>query len=407
MYSLSDKQIDFILNDIGARGVKMEDLQLNLLDHVCCIIEQNLETDGDFEKFYHTTIKTFYKDALWEIEEETINLLIFKNYYVMKKIMILSGTVSAILMSTGIFFKFLHWPGASMFLVLGIVISSLIFLPLLFTLKAKEKQSVKDKAIVGIATFSGILISLAVLFRIMHWPGANMMGLLFVVIMVAVYIPLYFFSGIKNPDSKVNTIVTSILMVMGCGLFLTLVNSRPYIQEYSALVSNSYLQNSYESFSDENEQLFASLTNDSAANVKSIKVLHSKSDSLCNSIEKLKLDLLNATEGDNAQKVNYDHYGRLENYDVPTFSLFSEDLSPKADLMQLKQNLVALNDYCKEVLNFNSSKIIDVTDGSNKRPDGNATWEVRYFYKTPLNNVLRNLTQLQINIRYVETACLK
>ena len=43
MYYLSDQQIEYILNDIRRNGVEMEDLQLNLLDHICCIIEQNLE----------------------------------------------------------------------------------------------------------------------------------------------------------------------------------------------------------------------------------------------------------------------------------------------------------------------------------------------------------------------------
>jgi uncharacterized membrane protein len=233
MYQLSDQQIDYILNDIGARGVEMESLQQNLLDHICCVIENNLEANGDFESFYKKTIQTFYKDALWEIEEETILLLTFKNYYTMKKIMIISGTFSAIVMSIGILFKFMHWPGASACIVLGIVISSLVFLPLLFTLKAKEKQSIKDKLILGLATISGILISLAILFKIMHWPGANMMGTTFVIIMLALYIPLSFFSGIKNPEAKINTIVTTIIMIMGSGLFLTLVNSKPTTRNLS------------------------------------------------------------------------------------------------------------------------------------------------------------------------------
>jgi uncharacterized membrane protein len=227
MYQLSDQQIDYILNDIGARGVEMESLQQNLLDHICCIIEQNLEANGDFESFYKKTITTFYKDALWEIEEETLLLLTFKNYYTMKKIMIISGTFSAAVMSLGIFFKFMHWPGAAICILLGIVVSSLVFLPLLFTLKAKEKQTIKDKLILGLATASGILISFAVLFKIMHWPGANLMGTTFVIIMLALYIPLSFFSGIKNPEAKINTIVTTIIMIMGSGLFLTLVNAKP------------------------------------------------------------------------------------------------------------------------------------------------------------------------------------
>ncbi len=121
MYRISDEQIDYIINDIRARGVDMESLQQNLLDHMCCVIEQNLKEGEDFEKFYQTTIKTFYKEALWEIEEETIQLLTFKNYYKMKKIMISSGIFSAITLSVGILFKFMHWPGAAICILLGIV----------------------------------------------------------------------------------------------------------------------------------------------------------------------------------------------------------------------------------------------------------------------------------------------
>ena len=105
MYCINDKQIDYILNDIRARGVEMESLQQDILDHVCCIIEQHLEENGDFESFYSSTIKTFYKNELKEIEEETISLLINKHFYTMKKVMIYSGIISASLLSIGIVLK--------------------------------------------------------------------------------------------------------------------------------------------------------------------------------------------------------------------------------------------------------------------------------------------------------------
>jgi hypothetical protein len=225
MYCLSPQQIDYILNDIRARGVKLESLQLNLLDHVCCIVEQNLEADGNFEEFYKATIKTFYKDELREIEVETINLLTFKNYYAMKKIMIASGTISAILLSTGILFKFQQWPGASMLLVVGIASFSLLFLPLVFTLKAKEERNAKDKLIAGLGTLAAILLSMGILFKIMHWPGANVMGIGALGIMGLVFLPVYFFTGIRSAETKVNTIVSSIIIVACCGLFLALVRS--------------------------------------------------------------------------------------------------------------------------------------------------------------------------------------
>lgn len=225
MYQLSDKQIDHILNDIGARGVEMESLQQNLLDHVCCIIEQDLEENGDFESFYQKTIKTFYKDALWEIEEETLLLLTFKNYYTMKKAMIVSGTISTALLSMGLIFKFMHWPGASLGILLGIGTLSLVFLPLMFLLKIKEKQDIKDKLTIGIGAFAGILISLGILFKIMHWPYANIMMTSSLTILLLVFLPFYFFSGIRNPETKVNTIVSSILLISASGLLLTLMRS--------------------------------------------------------------------------------------------------------------------------------------------------------------------------------------
>lgn len=227
MYQLSEQQIDYIFNDISARGVEMESLQQNLLDHICCIIENNLEANGDFESFYQKTITTFYKDELWEIEEETLQLLTYKNYYTMKKVMIYSGTFSAAAMIFGIIFKFMHWPGASACLILGISISSLIFLPLLFTLKVKEKQSSKDKLILGLGVLSGILMSLFVLFRIMRWPGTLELGLTSVAILGFIFLPIYFFSGIRNPDKKMNTLTVSILIVMLCGLWLTLISFKP------------------------------------------------------------------------------------------------------------------------------------------------------------------------------------
>lgn len=225
MYRISDEQIDYIINDIRARGVDMESLQQNLLDHMCCVIEQNLKEGEDFEKFYQTTIKTFYKEALWEIEEETIQLLTFKNYYKMKKIMISSGIFSAITLSVGILFKFMHWPGAAICILLGIVSASFIFMPLMFTLKAKEKQHTKDKLVIGIGALAATLISLSTLFKVMHWPYANLLGTVSVVIMLALFLPIYFFSGIQKPETKVNTMTSSILIILGCGLVLTLIRT--------------------------------------------------------------------------------------------------------------------------------------------------------------------------------------
>lgn len=227
MYQLSDKQIDYILDDIGARGVEMESLQQNLLDHICCIIEQNLEENGDFESFYKKTIQTFYKDALWEIEEETLLLLTYKNYYAMKKIMIMSGITAAATFITGSIFKIMHWPGANALIILGMITSSLIFLPIFFLFKKNETVENKNKLILAIGTINGILFCVSSLFKMMHWPGAHILWILTIGLMVLVFIPLFFFNGIKNPETKTNTIATTIILVIVAGFFFALTSLRP------------------------------------------------------------------------------------------------------------------------------------------------------------------------------------
>jgi len=75
MFGITDKHIDFVLDDLSSKGVRIDDLQLNLLDHICILAEQNLEEGGDFEAYYRSVIPSFYRQHLGEIQEETLFLL--------------------------------------------------------------------------------------------------------------------------------------------------------------------------------------------------------------------------------------------------------------------------------------------------------------------------------------------
>jgi hypothetical protein len=85
MYSLNEEQLDFILSDIHARGVRLESLQYDLLDHICVIIEQKLENEEGFEQCYEATIKSFYRRELREIEDETLFLLASRNRLILSR----------------------------------------------------------------------------------------------------------------------------------------------------------------------------------------------------------------------------------------------------------------------------------------------------------------------------------
>lgn len=225
MYPLSDDQITFISNDISRKGIVTDDLRENLVDHICCIIENELEESGDFHSFYSSCIKRFYKTNLQELEEETKALLMFKHYYTMKKVMLYSGIASAIMMTAGIIFKFLHLAGASALLVTAAAMISFLFLPLMFILKLKENTSLRDRILIGLAAVAAICLVLSPIFKVMHWRGANMLGLVSIVILIGLFLPFYLFTGIRKAETRLNTILSSVLMVIAVALLLVLFRS--------------------------------------------------------------------------------------------------------------------------------------------------------------------------------------
>ena len=139
MYSLSDQQIDLILDDIRAHGITIESLQENLLDHVCIIIEQELEAGGDFEQCYSRVIRAFYKEELREIEEEALLLVKYGHHWVLRRnafFLLLSVLLIGPFAGYDLVWFFAHGPATGWVLPVEIWGSTLVFalFPLLFLL---------------------------------------------------------------------------------------------------------------------------------------------------------------------------------------------------------------------------------------------------------------------------------
>lgn len=404
MYSINEQQIDYILNDIRRRGVEMEDLQYNLLDHICCIIEQNLESDGNFEDFYNTTIPKFFKHELWEIEEETILLLTYKNYYTMKKAMIYGGVFSLSLIALGTVFKIFHWPGSAISLLLGFIVlcfvffpSALylnytsvkkglginlsaftggtilmlgvlfkvmhwpmsavlliwgfgillgIFIPLLLISKLKEDVSRKEKLTYTIGALGIIPFGAATLFKIMHWPGATPLLILGSFVLIALFIPMY-----TNLQIKANK--------MNPGQFAYVITLSMYAVALTALLAMNVSKHVLESFSRDQadnelivkyfEKKNVRLASDSLAASENKTVVSESAKKTKELIHNLELELIAAVEGVD-KAIAEDlllHPGqitKIDNYDIPT--------------------LVMLNFDGEDVGDYNKATILKATIGS-------------------------------------------
>jgi len=294
MYNVTEEQVEFILKDIEARGVVLEDLRDNLLDHMCCIIEQEMNEEEDFKVFYESILPRFFKEKLQEIQEETDNLIKFKNFYSMKKILKFSGIATVLLTTMGAILKTLHLSGAGMSIVLGGFVFSLIFLPLLIAIKFRDDESKVDKAVFSFGFLIAMILSAGVIFKLMHWPYANIMMLSSTVTFTFIYVPIYFFSRVRRAELRFNTIINSVLMMVCGGIFFSLFDlsfSREF--EKQMVENHIYLNENSNRLFDSNNRLYED---------KKDHELHSVSENLNNKVEALVTLILNDHSTKNIDK---------------------------------------------------------------------------------------------------------
>ena len=362
--------MEYILNDIRRNGVEMEDLQLNLLDHVCCIIEQNLKDGDDFEDFYKKTIKQFYKKELREIEEETITLLMFKNFYTMKKIMIISGAISAAAFIIGSLFKIMIWPGSAGFFFLAIYLMGLVFLPLMFILKTKEAGPKQDKIILALGVLLGLSFCISVLGSWLHWPIARS-GIFWLIttgISLFIFIPTYFFMGIRKPETKMNTIVISVLFVAITVWQFSMINLRPMNPE---IKMNAYVQN---------EHLLEKMREQTKDTNKLVNRIN-------NTCEQIKAMILNEAETDKDEKV--------QSKDIGSTNTVIIEGSLKMEFYKGREGVVLLNALKEDITKYNEA----VGNEENKIPiEHSILSDVNkvFFYSNLF--VLNSITQLQMSL---------
>jgi hypothetical protein len=391
MIVLSEEQVQYILEDLEQKGIELEELRLSLLDHICCVLEEELNDPTKFQDHYRKVLPRFFKRELREIQEETELLMRFKNYYAMKRTMIISAGFTAFTFVTGALFKIMHWPGASVMILLSIVTLCFIFLPILFIFKTKETNSTREKITLGVATVFGIVISLATLFKIMHWPGANIMWLSSLGFLFFIFLPLFFFSGIRKKETKLNTIISSVLILVAIGLLFGLTQLRSSkwtdFQENQTDVQLIQLT--------ELADLHATDTMPASDELKR------KANELINQIRELKKGLiLNINNGEQAEVSDLlRDLGKEVNQTNRFFFLESGKSRPR--LIELKENVKSLYSMLSTPMQEKASGLN--TENRKKYNDSLEeliSWEEDMFSYVTFSNALRKLNQLELAIRF-------
>lgn len=221
MVSLTDEQVDFIRKEIESHGISLPDLQANLIDHMCTIIENEMSESDDFNSFFYSILPRFFHDNLHEIEMETIQLIHQQKFKHMKKTLSYLLAFSSFLLVTGSIFKIFHLVGSAMLIVsslplmlIGAVLSALIGIKTESITKTQKTLTSLIILIVFLFAFGGI-------FKVQHWPFANILMLLSVGLLCLVYVPMYFVQQRKiSTESYITGINSFLFLLAGITLFL-------------------------------------------------------------------------------------------------------------------------------------------------------------------------------------------
>ncbi len=232
-----DNHLVRIRKDLARKGLTYAHLQDDILDHICCMVEEELDSGKDFESSYGEIMSSIGDETLPSLQHQTL-LLIDKKFQKMKKTAYILGLLGSILAIVGSVFKMMHWPGASILLTLGFVIVVLGFLPMYFILSFRE-QVEKPKVIFPLVGYiSLLLIFTGAVFKIMHWPGAGILLKASTVFLLVGFLPLYIVQIFKRVSGKKINMAYIIMLLVGISIVMILARvnlSKDAIDKYTDL----------------------------------------------------------------------------------------------------------------------------------------------------------------------------
>lgn len=201
MPELNLHNIDQISHDISRQEITFSHLLQDLIDHVCCDVEYEMQTGLNFAEAYGRVKQKMGPRRLKEIQEETLYAVDTKYRY-MKSTMKISGVAGTIMFGFAALFKIQHWPGAGIMMSLGAIILAFAFLPSALTVLWKETHNRKRLFMFISAFLTGTCFIAGTLFKIQHWPGAGYILTLGTISGILLFIPSLMVNRMNDPENK-------------------------------------------------------------------------------------------------------------------------------------------------------------------------------------------------------------
>jgi len=421
MVDISEKEITKVSDDIDRLGLTYTRLKNELLDHVCCNVENYMRSGLTFNEAYRKVKREIGSRRIMQVQDATL-YLINQKYRRMKRLMLVLGISTAVIIIVGTVFKMLHWPGSGILLTLGIVTLSLAFIPLFVMVRirdTREKKKVVNRPLLFTGLITAILFSLGSLLKIMHWPGANVtLGTSLVV--GGLFLILFFVNLAKNKENWIENF-TYVMLISLFFAFVNLVfvttnnNKWPFID--GLVISESTIGINANYLNKQSEHLISQVKMDDEQVYGQILDLKTEADQICSFIQSLKLDIVRGEHEQNMEAINdeqqIDYWkvrGKASGNEV-YHVLFGEDRRGKAEelrkmLESYKADALALchdeitRAYIDAGLSLDLDKARD--EGNFPKDRDYVNWMESRFLYFPMIMAANNLSHIEEMVRLVE-----
>lgn len=448
MYLLSIKQIQRIEQDVLQENITFSHLHHDLVDHVCCDVEERVKKGIEFELAYTQVRQEIGLKGLKQIQQETL-LLIDKKYRMMKKSMKTMGTLALALLALAVVFKFQHWPGAGSMMSLGFIIICFMFYPSLLYTMYKEVSSKKQAGLYVFAFLGGLLFMTGIYLKVQHWPhatlmfsagsfslllllipvfflilkksikikpfhaigilggffllaglilkfnhlkGAYVISFLSIILLSVVYMPTYYFKDVKNSIKPRIDFIFGIIALVYIVLFTTLVNTNLSRDRLQSLVKldQEIIKN--------NELLKDAIAHSSNEKINTLKL---QAEEIHTAIEELKKEMVCfLTETDKNSTEKYIRNLSLIKKQGNPVNQMLLDSTVKNNTLKIYTDMLHFQERCFEYLNTAENKKL-LTDFFIDKSDFKE-WEMETLGNLPGSYALHNLTVYQYKLRLMQ-----
>lgn len=331
----------------------------------------------------------------------------------MKKFLTIFGAFIVFFFTIATFFKLMHWPGSAAIMTLMLLLFAVVFIPLFFIQRMIEDKSGLSIVTNIFGLFSTSLMFVGILFKMMHWPGASIMlvfGILFFVFPTLILYVIYQF---KQKQRKFSEFWKFIFLAVLAGVFILFwgvsvsrniltsflniedvtLSTNKNLEEYNAFVLKQIV--SYDS------------TNSVA--IESSSMIHAQTKEMVVYIESIKEEMISRIESNPEAKNDHWQIMAKDNYDAPTYYLGDYDSKKGKELVsKIKAFNIEIEKQMKAVNGDSESAAYGIDISVNPQMAGgyDMQWNEAMFYNQTVVGTMAILSSLQNQALNVEFKCL-